>query len=57
MRTAGMWPPEHEVAQRPVAAAKIRRCGVKVHEPAAGRRHSSAHAEVLTGTEFTPAIT
>jgi hypothetical protein len=42
---------EHKVAQRPVAAAKIRRCRVKVHEHAAGRRPSSAHAEILTETE------
>jgi hypothetical protein len=48
---------EHEVAQRPVAAAKIRRCRVKVHEPAAERGRSSAHAEILTETKFTPAIT
>jgi len=35
----------HLIAQRPVAAAKIRRCGVKVHEPAAGRGRSSAHGQ------------
>ena len=32
---------EHEIAQRPVAAAKIRRCRSKVHEPAAWRSRSS----------------
>jgi hypothetical protein len=30
---------------------------VKVHEPAAERGRSSAHAEILTETKFTPAIT
>ena len=34
---------EHEIAQRPVAAAKIRRCGLKVHEPAAWRSRSFPH--------------
>jgi hypothetical protein len=34
---------EHEIAQRPVAAAKLRRCGLKVHQPATRRSRSLPH--------------
>jgi hypothetical protein len=42
----------HEIAQRPVAAAKIRRCRSKVHESATWRSRSLAHGNTCLMNEI-----
>jgi hypothetical protein len=48
---------EHEITQRPVAAAKERCCGPKIHQPATGRSRSLPHLTPVDGTESSSAIT